>query len=49
MSAVAMIKLILDGNVVVKGVKYPFEVFSLDQLLDAIDCEDIILYSHHVA
>jgi len=49
MCAAAMTRLILDGNVVVKGVKYPFEVFSLDQLLDTIDCEDINLYSRHVA
>jgi hypothetical protein len=44
MSAVAMVKLILEGWVKAAGVRVPLEVFPLDALIEAMDCEEVGLH-----
>lgn len=43
MSAVAMTKLILSGDVQVSGVRYPLEVFTLPSLIATMDSPDVKL------
>ena len=48
MSVVAMIKRILQGEIQPKGVKFPFEIFSLQNIIRAIDCEEIEIYNEMI-
>lgn len=44
MSVVAMAKLILEGSVKTAGIRVPLEVFPLDVLIEAMDCEEVNLH-----
>ncbi len=44
MSVVAMTKLLLEGSVKATGVRVPMEVFPLDPLVEAMNCEEVKLH-----
>ncbi len=44
MAVVAMTKIILQKQAPMIGARYPFEVFTLENVLAAMDCDDIILH-----
>jgi len=44
LSVVAMGKLLLESRVEAAGIRVPMEVFSLDSLVEAMDCDEVTLH-----
>ena len=44
MSVVSMAKLLLENRVEATGVRFPMEVFTLDALVNAMDCDEVTLH-----
>jgi len=44
MAVVAMTKIILQKQAPMIGARHPLEVFALENVLAAMDCDDIILH-----
>ncbi|MGB9339592.1 MAG: NmrA family NAD(P)-binding protein [Polyangiales bacterium] len=44
LSVVAMAKLLLESRVEAAGIRVPMEVFSLDSLVEAMDCDEVTLH-----
>ncbi len=44
MSVVAMAKLLLENRVEATGARFPMEVFTLDSLVKAMDCDEVTLH-----
>jgi hypothetical protein len=44
MSVVSMAKLLLENRVEDTGIRLPMEVFTLDSLVKAMDCDEVTLH-----